>query len=161
MALLNKASPKLVIAVLILVLFVLFIWNPMKKSGYEQGGVVPSGPSPVVMYADTVEPQQMESEPEPQPKSEGWGVSTSMLPREIPSQEDFGSFSPDDIMRGQTYLDPRAQIGIPETLGGVLRNASWDLRSEPPNPRTPVSIFNNSTIVPDLMRPQFEIGRTA
>ena len=96
---------------------------------------------------------------EPSKSAEGWGVATSMLPREIPSQEDFGSFSPDDIMRGQTYLDPRAQIGIPETLGGVLRNASWDIRSEPPNPRTPVSIFNNSTIVPDLMRPQFEIGR--
>lgn len=154
-----KANPKVVVAVLVLILFVLFVWNPMKKkSGYEQG-VVPASASgaPVVTYAESAAD---DSEPQAQPKSEGWGVSTSMLPREIPSQEDFGSFSPDDIMRGQTYLDPRAQIGIPETLGGVLRNASWDIRSEPPNPRTPVSIFNNSTIVPDLMRPQFEIGRT-
>lgn len=87
------------------------------------------------------------------------GVSTSMLPKEIPSQEDFGNFSPDVIMAGQNYLDPRSQIGYPETLGGVLRNANYDIRSEPPNPRVPVSIFNNSTIVPDMMRPQFEIGR--
>ncbi len=159
-----KADPKVVIAVLILVLFVLFVWNPTKKSGYEQAAadVMPqnSGPTPVVMY-DTAAPEDVPvpSMSEPSKSTDGWGVATSMLPREIPSQEDFGSFSPDDIMRGQTYLDPRAQIGIPETLGGVLRNASWDIRSEPPNPRTPVSIFNNSTIVPDLMRPQFEIGR--
>lgn len=150
-----KASPKVVIAILVLVLFVLFVWNPTKRtsSGYD---VAPSAPSSAPASVITYEPDEPMAEP---PKSEGWGVSTSMLPRELPSQEDFGSFSPDDIMKGQAYLDPRAQIGIPETLGGVLRNASWDLRSEPPNPRTPVSIFNNSTIVPDLMRPQFEIGR--
>lgn len=86
-------------------------------------------------------------------------VSTSMLPRDIPSTEDFGAFSPDAILQGQNYLDPRAQIGYPETLGGNIRNANYDLRSEPVNPRVPVSIWNNSTIVPDLMRPQFEIGR--
>jgi hypothetical protein len=89
----------------------------------------------------------------------GNGLSTSMLPKEIPSQEDFGNFSPEVIMAGQNYLDPRSQIGYPETLGGVIKNANYDIRSEPPNPRVPVSIFNNSTIVPDLMRPQFEIGR--
>jgi hypothetical protein len=81
------------------------------------------------------------------------------LPTEIASQEDFGSFSPDAILKGQNYLDPRAQIGYPESVGGVLRNANLDIRSEPVNPRMPVSIFNNTTIVPDLMRPQFEIGR--
>lgn len=86
-------------------------------------------------------------------------TATSLLPREIPSAEDFGTFSPDVIINGQNYLDPRAQIGYPETLGGVIRNANYDVRSEPPNPRVPVSIFNNSTITPDLMRPQFEIGR--
>ena len=59
----------------------------------------------------------------------------------------------------QNYLDARSQIGYPETLGGVLRNASYDLRSEPPNPREPVSIWNNSTISADTMRPRFEILR--
>jgi hypothetical protein len=87
------------------------------------------------------------------------GISSSLLPKEIPSQEEFGNFSPEVIMRGQNYLDPRAQVGYPETIGGVLRNANYDIRSEPQNPRMPVSIFNNSTIVPDKMRPQFEIGR--
>jgi hypothetical protein len=99
-------------------------------------------------------PQQVAEDPVPLN-----AVSTSMLPRDIPSAEDFGAFSPDAILQGQNYLDPRAQIGYPETLGGNIRNANYDIRSEPVNPRVPVSIWNNSTIVPDLMRPQFEIGR--
>jgi hypothetical protein len=84
--------------------------------------------------------------------------SASLIPREVVQTEDFGQFSPDAILSGQNYLDPRSQIGYPETLGGNLRNANRDFRSEPLNPRTPVSIFNLSTIPPDVMRPKFEIN---
>jgi len=84
--------------------------------------------------------------------------AAGLIPREITTMEDFGKFSPDAILRGQNYLDPRSQIGYPETIGGVLRNANRDFRSEPINPRTPVSIFNLSTIPPDTMRPHFEIS---
>jgi hypothetical protein len=83
--------------------------------------------------------------------------SASLIPRDVVATEDFGQFSPDKILGNQNYLDPRSQIGYPETLGGVLRNANQDFRSEPLNPRTPVSIFNLSTIPPDVMRPKFEI----
>jgi hypothetical protein len=85
-------------------------------------------------------------------------TSASLIPREVVQTEDFGQFSPEKILTNQNYLDPRSQIGYPETLGGVLRNANRDIRSEPINPRTPVSIFNLSTIPPDTMRPKFEIG---
>ena len=85
--------------------------------------------------------------------------SASLIPREVIGTEDFGQFSPDNILGNQNYLDPRSQIGYPETVGGVLRNANRDFRSEPANPRTPVSIFNLSTIPPDVMRPRFEIDR--
>jgi hypothetical protein len=91
----------------------------------------------------------------------GGGASTSssgLIPREVVQTEDFGQFSPDKILSGQNYMDPRNQIGYPETLGGVLRNANQQFRSEPINPRTPVSIFNLSTIPPDEMRPKFEIS---
>jgi hypothetical protein len=84
--------------------------------------------------------------------------AAGLIPREITVMEDFGKFAPDAILRGQNYLDPRSQIGYPETIGGVLRNANRDFRSEPINPRTPVSIFNLSTIPPDTMRPHFEIS---
>ena len=137
---------------LIILLFVFFVWRPKCLMGssmysiYNAGGEQNFGVS------------GLRDEDSSAFDGRG-GVSTSLLPREIPSQEDFGAFSPNDILKGQNYLDARSQIGYPETLGGVLRNASWDVRSEPPNPQTPVSIFNNTTIVPDLMRPQFEIGR--
>lgn len=84
--------------------------------------------------------------------------AASLIPREVVQTEDYGQFSPEKILTNQNYLDPRSQIGYPETIGGVLRNANRDFRSEPINPRTPVSIFNLSTIPPDNMRPQFEIG---
>lgn len=84
-------------------------------------------------------------------------TNVGLIPKEVVTTEDFGQFSPDAILSGQNFLDPRAQIGFPETIGGNLRNANRDFRSEPPNPRAPVSIFNLSTIPPDTMRPKFEI----
>ena len=94
-----------------------------------------------------------------EPDTIGQAVSSaSLIPRDVVATEDFGQFSPDKILGNQNYLDPRSQIGYPETIGGVLRNANRDFRSEPINPRTPVSIFNLSTIPPDTMRPKFEIG---
>ena len=83
--------------------------------------------------------------------------SAALIPREVVSTDDFGQYDPAAILSGQNYLDPRSQIGYPETLGGVLRNANRQYRSEPMNPRDPVSIFNLSTIPPDIMRPQFDI----
>jgi len=81
-----------------------------------------------------------------------------LIPREVTATEDFGQFSPANILSGQNYLDARSQIGYPETIGGVLRNANRQFRSEPINPRDPVSIWNLSTIPPDTMRPRFEIS---
>lgn len=46
-----------------------------------------------------------------------------------------------------------------DTVGSSLRNANLQIRSEPPNPQTPVSIWNNTTISPDLMRVPLEIGQ--
>lgn len=81
----------------------------------------------------------------------GVGLASSLLPREMASQEDFGQFAPEDILKGQNFLDPRNQIGFPETIGGALRNANQQIRAEPPNPKQPYT-WNNSTIVPDLMQ---------
>ena len=91
-------------------------------------------------------------------KNGGTGMASALLPKEVATQEDFGKFAPDDILKGQNFLNPRDQIGFPETIGGALRNANQQVRSEPQNPRNAVTIFNNSTIEPDQMRPPFEIG---
>lgn len=81
----------------------------------------------------------------------GTGLASSLLPREIASEEDFGQFAPEDILAGQNFLDPRQQIGFPETVGGALRNANQQIRADPPNSKEPF-VWNNSTIVPDLMQ---------
>jgi len=81
----------------------------------------------------------------------GVGLASSLLPREMASKEDFGEYAPDDILRGQNFLNPRNQIGFPETIGGNLRNANQQIRADPPNPKKPYT-WNNSTIVPDLMQ---------
>ena len=81
----------------------------------------------------------------------GTGLASSLLPREIASEEDFGQFAPEDILAGQNFLDPRQQIGFPETVGGALRNANQQIRADPPNKKEPF-VWNNSTIVPDLMQ---------
>jgi hypothetical protein len=81
----------------------------------------------------------------------GTGLASSLLPREVASSEDFGQFAPDDILKGQNFLEPRQQVGFPETVGGALRNANQQIRKDPPNPKDPF-VWNNSTIVPDLMQ---------
>jgi hypothetical protein len=80
----------------------------------------------------------------------GTGLASSLLPREVASAEDFGEFAPEDILAGQNFLEPRQQIGFPESVGGALRNANQQIRSEPPNTKEPF-VWNNSTIVPDGM----------
>tara|TARA_Y100000816_G_scaffold159535_1_gene114064 strand:- start:1256 stop:1771 length:516 start_codon:yes stop_codon:yes gene_type:complete len=45
-----------------------------------------------------------------------------------------------------------------DTVGGTLRNANLQLRSEPPNPQEQVSPWLNTTIKPDLMRIPLELG---
>jgi len=81
----------------------------------------------------------------------GTGLASSLLPREVASQEEFGEFAPEDILAGQNFLEPRQQIGIPETTGGALRNANQNIRAEPPNPKEAFT-WNNSTIAPDSMQ---------
>jgi hypothetical protein len=80
----------------------------------------------------------------------GTGLASSLLPREVASAEDFGEFAPEDILAGQNFLEPRQQIGFPESVGGALRNANQQIRAEPPNTKEPF-VWNNSTIVPDSM----------
>ena len=59
-------------------------------------------------------------------------------------------------LKGKNFLSAGALIGV-NTVGQTLRNANLQLRSEPPNPQVPVSVFYNSTIEPDTNRRDLEI----
>jgi hypothetical protein len=60
-------------------------------------------------------------------------------------------------LKGKNFLSAGALIGV-NTVGQSLRNANLQLRSEPPNPQTPVSIFFQSTIGPDVSHRPLEVG---
>ncbi len=80
-----------------------------------------------------------------------------LLPKDMNSvwaqQNPMGTGS----LKGKNFLSAGALIGV-NTVGQSLRNANLQLRSEPPNPQVPVSVFNNSTIEPDVNRRDFEVN---
>lgn len=60
-------------------------------------------------------------------------------------------------LKGKNFLSAGALIGV-NTVGQSLRNANYQLRSEPPNPQVPVTVFNVPTIEPDVNRRALEIS---
>lgn len=60
-------------------------------------------------------------------------------------------------LKGKNFLSAGALIGV-NTVGQSLRNANYQMRSEPPNPQVAVSVFNQSTIEPDANRRSLEIA---
>ena len=134
-----------VVAVGLVLLWILFFSGataPVKKSGYTIQQNDYAAADLANTNIDLSKSGAMNS---------GTGLSSSLLPREVATQDDFGQFAPDDILQGQNFLDPRSQIGWPETIGGTLRNGNQSERAEPPNPKSAYT-WNNSTIVPDLMQ---------
>jgi len=83
--------------------------------------------------------------------------ATELLPKDGSSvwaqQNPLGPGS----LKGKNFLSAGALIGI-NTVGQSMKNANLQLRSEPPNPQVPISIFNNSTIEPDFNRRPLEIN---
>ena len=58
-------------------------------------------------------------------------------------------------VKDQNFLTAGYHLGM-DTIGQSLRNASHDIRSAPPNPQYKVSIWQQSTITPDLNRRPLE-----
>ena len=82
---------------------------------------------------------------------------SELLPKDMNSiwsqQNPLGTGS----LKGKNFLSAGALIGV-NTVGQSLRNANLQLRSEPPNPQIPISVFNQSTISPDISHRPLEIG---
>lgn len=83
-------------------------------------------------------------------------VASDLLPKPTtPQVQDFGEFAP-KALTGQTgLLDVRQQVGI-DTQGSSMKNANYQLRADPPNPRSAVGPWLNSTYEPDLYRKALE-----
>lgn len=146
----NKVSPRQALIALAIATVIYIMFSNNKKSMYsvKETMYAPSG------YGGNVGPSESFEQSEPETACEmkaGTGLASSLLPREVASQEDFGEFAPEDILAGQNFLEPRAQVGFPETVSGALRNANQQIRADPPNKKEPF-VWNNSTIASDTMR---------
>ena len=142
----NRISPRNVLLAIAIAVAIYWIatCTTSKYSLEEQG-------FPFGTETTTEQPSEVQT---PSTKCEmraGTGLASSLLPKEVASQEDFGEFAPEDVLAGQNFLEPRQQIGFPETIGGALRNGNRQVRADPPNPKEPF-VWNNSTIAPDTMR---------
>jgi hypothetical protein len=146
----NKVSPRQALIAIAIATVIYIMFSNNKKSMYsvKETMYAPSG------YGGNVGPSESFEQSEPETACEmkaGTGLASSLLPREVASQEDFGEFAPEDILAGQNFLEPRAQVGFPETVSGALRNANQQIRADPPNKKEPF-VWNNSTIASDTMR---------
>lgn len=82
-------------------------------------------------------------------------VATSLIPKDAPSKDWAVPDCVRDSLENQNFLSAAQRVGN-STTNGVLRNASLDIRSEIPNPMVPVSVWNSSTITPDLYKRPIE-----
>ena len=149
----KKVSPRQAVIAVAIAAVIYFMFANNKKSMYsvEETMYAPSGYGGNVGPSESFE-QSEQSEPGTACEMKaGTGLASSLLPREVASQEDFGEFAPEDVLAGQNFLEPRAQVGFPETVSGALRNANQQIRADPPNTKEPF-VWNNSTIASDTMR---------
>jgi hypothetical protein len=80
-------------------------------------------------------------------------VSSNLLPKSDPNMEDMSEFAPK--LDGKNFVDShKFMLG---SQSQSLRNANYQLRSDPPNPQEAVCPWSISTIAPESRR-QLEIG---
>lgn len=83
--------------------------------------------------------------------------SADLLPRDADSAWAQVAPSGQGSLQDKNFLTAGFHVGI-NTVGQTLRNANYQLRSEPPNPQVKVSPWNMTTIDPDTNRRPMEIG---
>ena len=119
--------------------------NPNRAEGFANNGGM-EGPA---SFGDSEKP-------------EGCYPRDQLTPGELLPKDQNSVWSQQNPMgtgslKGKNFLSAGALIGI-NTVGQSMRNANYQLRSEPPNPQVAVSVFNQSTIEPDTNRRSLEIA---
>jgi len=174
----------MILAILAFLGVVVFVYNNQKGShvstmsnshgGAEHNQVQYSGESsPAAQGSPTVQPAMPAGLNSVPGSADGMRTVTSGVPQSCLNQQaaNPSELLPNDPNSAFAMGQPTGQgelaninllkagqlSGI-DTVGGTLRNANLQLRSEPPNPRSQVSPWLNSTIEPDLMRVPLELG---
>ena len=147
-----------VIKLALAALAVIAMYMLAKRWGARRAGASSPTPSPrISSYVpfdqtpfDTVPPSTAAK-----PAVPASNIATDLLPKpSSPQVMDFGEFAPNSL-QGQNFLEVAQQLGV-DTQGSSMRNANYQIRSDPPNPRTNVGPWLNSTIESDLLRRPLE-----
>ncbi len=84
----------------------------------------------------------------------------TMDPKELlpsDSNNEWSNIMPNNDLKDVQMLNSGHHIGV-NTVGSSLRNANLQIRSEPVIPQNNVGPWNNTTIEPDNLRRNLEIG---
>lgn len=148
----NKQLLKIVLVVLAVFVIYKFFQNMCRSGRGDRGnGISNYVPFDEVAY-DTVPPTGATPAP---PLVQPTNVAADLLPKpSTPQVMDFGEFAP-KALQGQNFLEVSKQLGV-DTQGSSMRNANYQLRADPPNPRATVGPWMNSTIEADLLRRPLE-----
>jgi hypothetical protein len=130
---------------------------PPEQKKYNE--VVPNSASPVEGF-ETISPSPMPFKDAQKPANcypKDQIAPQELLPNDPNSK--WAQVNPQGAgdIAGKNYLSAGALMGV-NTIGQSLRNANYQLRSDPPNPQVKVSIWNQATIEPDFNRRSLEIG---
>ena len=109
--------------------------------------------------ADLDEMKKTDSEPAPAPEIRGDDLSAEDLLPKSAEADDFAQRHPEGLgpLADKNFLTAGFHVGV-NTVGTSLRNANTGIRSEPANPTSALSPWNNTTITPDINRRALEIG---
>ncbi len=143
--------------------------NPSAAAGLDGSPYGPSDPSGNEVYTPVTGPGAGVGAVGAPAASNSGSPTAACYPRDRLSADDLlpkdaansrwaqmNPSTPGDV-GNNNYLNAGYFVGI-DTQGQSLRNANLQLRSEPPNPTTPVSPWMISTITADNNRKPFEIG---
>ena len=80
-----------------------------------------------------------------------------LLPKDMNTKWAQANPTGQGMLTDRNFLDAGHHVGV-NTVGQTLRNANYNVRSEPPCPQMKVSPWMQSTIDPDIGRKPLEIG---
>jgi hypothetical protein len=80
-----------------------------------------------------------------------------LLPKDMNTKWAQANPTGQGMLSDRNFLDAGHHVGV-NTVGQTLRNANYNVRSEPPCPQMKVSPWMQSTIDPDIGRKPLEIG---
>ena len=109
----RKVSPRQVLIALAIAAVIYLMFNTTSNYSVQEGVFAPTGaaPGPSAEAAEA---------PACQMKA-GTGLASSLLPREVASQEDFGEFAPEDVLEGHAHCDGLPQTRLCDSCHGAGR----------------------------------------